>query len=453
MAVLIIILSVPVLFMTCKSPSTSQLRSTGETEELYRQRMQWWDDATFGMFIHWGVYSVPAGEYKGQDVEGIGEWIMDKADIPVAEYEDYARQFNPVDFDAKKWVGIAKDAGMKYIVITSKHHDGFSLWDSKVSDYDVVDFAPFGRDVLKELAAACEEAGITLCFYHSIMDWHHPDAKGENFPKYREEYLKPQLKELLTGYGRIGVLWFDGEWIDEWTEEQGKELYNYVRSLQPAIIINNRVGKGRQGMQGMNKDETSAGDYGTPEQEILEARSTYYWESCMTMNDTWGYKKNDHNWKSAETLVHNLADIAAKGGNYLLNVGPDSRGNIPEPSVERLKEMGNWLRINGEAIYGVKTWDEYQQGESIRFTVSPDQKYLYAINLSWPGELVELNNVSPAEGSQVNLLGYDQPLEWQSTDKGIKVLLPASLQDETGRPCRYAWVLKIRIRSGTKESE
>ena len=165
----------------------------------------------------------------------------------------------------------------------------------------------------------------------------------------------------------------------------------------------------------------------------------------MTMNDTWGYKKNDNNWKSAETLVHNLADIAAKGGNYLLNVGPDSRGNIPEPSVERLKEMGNWLRINGEAIYGVKTWDEYQQGESIRFTVSPDQKYLYAINLSWPGEAVELSNVSPAEGSQVNMLGYGQPLEWHKTDKGIMVHIPGELEDAAGRPCKYAWVLKIRI--------
>ena len=444
-AIRLIILLVTLLFMGCKKPAPPVVRPTGETEEQFQQRMKWWDDATFGMFIHWGVYSIPAGEYKGKEVEGIGEWIMDHAHIPVEEYEVYARQFNPVDFDAKKWVAIAKDAGMKYIVITSKHHDGFSMWDSKVSGYDIVDFAPFGRDVLKELANACEEAGITLCFYHSIMDWHHPDAKGENFPKYREEYLKPQLKELLTGYGRIGILWFDGEWIDEWTEEQGKDMYNYVRSLQPGIIINNRVGKGRDGMQGMNKDDSAAGDYGTPEQEILATRSKSYWESCMTMNDTWGYKKNDNNWKSAETLVHNLADIAAKGGNYLLNVGPDSRGNIPEPSVERLKEMGTWLRVNGEAIYGVKNWDEYQQGETIRFTVSPDEQYLYAMMLAWPGVKVELNNVKAAKGSQVCLLGYEKPLEWSKTENGIHVLLPAEMQDEATRPSKHAWVLKIKL--------
>ena len=444
-AVLIIIFTIPLIILTCKSPSPSQVRVTGETDEQYHKRMQWWKDATFGMFIHWGVYSVPAGEYKNQEVEGIGEWIMNNAKIPVKEYEEFARQFNPVEFDARKWVGIAKDAGMKYIVITSKHHDGFSMWDSKVSDYDVVDFTPFKRDVLKELADACADSGIVLCFYHSIMDWHHPDARGKNFTRYRDEYLKPQLKELLTGYGRIGILWFDGEWIDEWTEEQGKDMYNYVRSLQPDIIVNNRVGKGRQGMQGMSRDESSAGDYGTPEQEILGTRSSYYWESCMTMNDTWGYKKNDNNWKSAETLVHNLADIASKGGNYLLNVGPDSKGNIPGPSVERLKEIGSWLKINGEAIYGVKTWDSYQQGETIRFTVSPDQKYLYVINLSWPGEAVELNNVKPVEGSQVNLLGYARPLEWHNTGDGIKVMLPPVLQDESGRPCKYAWVMKVNL--------
>lgn len=442
--ILVILFSLPILIMTCKSPVPAKVSTTGETEEQFHQRMQWWDDAAFGMFIHWGVYSVPAGEYKGNEIEGIGEWIMDKADIPVGEYEEYAKQFNPVDFDAKKWVQVARDAGVRYIVITSKHHDGFSLWDSEVSDYNIVDFAPFGRDVLKELSDACAEAGITFCFYHSIMDWHHPDAKGENFPEYREKYLKPQLKELLTGYGRIGVLWFDGEWIDEWTEEQGKELYSYVRNLQPDIIINNRVGKGRQGMQGMNRDETSAGDFGTPEQEILDTKTTSYWESCMTMNDTWGFKKNDHNWKSAETLIHNLADIAAKGGNYLLNVGPDSKGNIPEPSVERLKEMGAWLKVNGEAIYGINTRDEYRQGESIRFTVSPDNQYLYAICLSWPGESSELQHVTPAEGSQINMLGYGQPLEWQSTGDGIKIMIPKELQDEANRPCRHAWVFKIK---------
>jgi alpha-L-fucosidase len=218
-----------------------------------------------------------------------------------------------VKFDAKQWVSIAKDAGMKYIVITSKHHDGFALWDSKVSDYDIM-ATPFKRDILKELADACREQGIRLCFYHSIMDWHHDDAQGArdpnydnrkgeanpNWARYRENYLKPQLKELLTNYGDIGVLWFDGEWVPDWTEDQGKDLYNFVKQLQPNIIINNRVGKGRKGMQGMSRDPNAAGDFGTPEQEVPATGfpAGVDWESCMTMNNTWGFKKNDHNWKS-----------------------------------------------------------------------------------------------------------------------------------------------------------
>lgn len=281
-----------------------------ESQKEFDSRMEWWRDARFGMFIHWGIYSVPAGIYKNQD--GHAEWIMETAKIPVEEYEKYAGKFNPVKFNANEWVKIAKNTGMKYMVITSKHHDGFCLWDSKVSDYDIMDRTPFKRDVLQELADACKKEGIVFCFYHSIMDWHHPDAKGENFVSYREEYLKPQLRELVNNYGPLGVLWFDGEWITEWTEDQGKELYNFVRNLQPNIIINNRVGKGRAGMQGMNQYEDAAGDFGTPEQEILEGSSNFDWESCMTLNNHWGYASYDHNWKSTKMLIHNIVDIAAK---------------------------------------------------------------------------------------------------------------------------------------------
>jgi alpha-L-fucosidase len=305
--------------------------------------MAWWRDARFGMFIHWGIYSVPAR----------GEWYMNNGKVPVNEYERYAGQFNPTKFDALSWVKLAKTAGMKYIVITSKHHDGFCMWDSKVSDYDIIDRTPFKRDVLKELSAACAREGIRLCFYHSIMDWHHLDARGDRFPEYRENYLKPQLKELLTGYGPIGVLWFDGEWIGEWTEQEGKDLYRYVRSLQPEIIVNNRVGKGRNGLEGMNSDTTAAGDYGTPEQEIpATGLPGVDWESCMTMNDNWGFRATDTNWKSTEDLIHNLVDIASKGGNYLLNVGPTAEGLIPTESVKRLEEVGAWMKVNGESIYG-----------------------------------------------------------------------------------------------------
>jgi len=359
------------------------------------ERMKWWREARFGMFIHWGIYSVPAGTYKGQQIQGIGEWIMNSAHIPVAEYEQFAGQFNPAKLNADQWVRIAKNAGMKYIVITSKHHDGFCLWDSKVSNYDIMDATPFKRDILGELSAACKKQGIRLCFYHSIMDWHHPDAQGPfypnyndgsrsnpNFERYAENYMKPQLKELVNNYGPLGVLWFDGEWIPEWTEEQGKDLYNYVRELQPNIIINNRVGKGRKGMEGFSKDEEYAGDFGTPEQEIPpRGLPGVDWETCMTMNDTWGYKSYDDNWKSNEVLLRNLVDIASKGGNFLLNVGPTSEGLIPQPSVERLAAMGEWMKVNGESIYGT-TASPFGMMPWGRCTAKPGKLYLHIFE--WP---------------------------------------------------------------------
>lgn len=410
-----------------------------ETQEQIDARMQWWHDARFGMFIHWGIYSVPAGVYKGQDIPGIGEWIMNTAKIPVEEYEQFAKAFNPVKFNAAEWVNIAKDAGMKYIVITSKHHDGFSMWNSKVSNYNIVDFTPYGKDVLKALSDECRRQGITLCFYHSIMDWHNPDANSDNWEKYRENYLKPQLKELLTGYGKIGVLWFDGEWIKEWTEDQGIDLYNYVRSLQPDIIINNRVGKGRQGMQGMNKDNTAVGDFGTPEQEILSTSSPMPWESCMTMNDTWGFKTKDTNWKSTETLVKNLADIASKGGNFLLNVGPTSEGLIPEASVERLKEMGEWLKINGDAIYMTKQLKNYKEGDNIRYTKSADSKFINVFLFSLPDKQLNIKQIRPIEGSAIRMYGLDADLKWTWDEAaGLTIELP----DKASLPCKYVWVLK-----------
>ncbi len=390
--VIIIIMFLSILGCQKAQPPKDYLQ---ESKADFDARMQWWKEARFGMFIHWGLYAIPAGTYNGEQIGGLGEWIQNSASIPAQEYEKYAPQFNPIKYDANEWVRMAKEAGMKYIVITSKHHDGFCLWDSKLTEWDVMDATPFKRDILKELKQACDAQDIKLCFYHSIMDWHHPDAQAPfypefnntkktnpNFPKYVENYMKPQLKELVDNYGKLGIMWFDGEWIGDYTSPMGKDVYNYVRNLQPDIIVNNRVDKGRQGMKGQNKEGDFAGDYGTPEQEIPDTGLPgVEWESCMTMNDTWGFKSFDHNWKSTEILVRNLIDIASKGGNYLLNIGPKADGTFPEASIQRLAEIGEWMNVYGESIYGTMAspvekpeWGRYTQKEG----------KLYAHVFEWP---------------------------------------------------------------------
>ncbi|MEO9511262.1 MAG: alpha-L-fucosidase [Flavobacteriaceae bacterium] len=428
-----------------------------ESDEDFDTRMGWWRDAKFGMFIHWGVYSVPAGIYNGEEVEGIGEWIMEKGEIPVEEYEKFAKKFNPVDFDAKKWAKTMKKAGMKYVIITSKHHDGFALWDSKYSDYDIVDYTPFKRDILKELSAACKEEGIKFGMYHSIMDWHHPQAQGKKYPKYNsldstlinpefpeyiENYMKPQLKELIENYDPE-VLWFDGEWIPAYTHEMGLDLYQYLRELKPSILINNRIDKGRQSYQGMNSDDSFIGDFGTPEQEILAGTADVDWESCMTMNDTWGFKKNDHNWKSTEVLISDLVDVAAKGGNYLLNVGPTAEGIIPEPSVERLRKMGEWLKVNGEAIYETEKLEKnYKEGDNIRYIKKKGKNVFYVASFENTEKNIKFNYVKPAKDSEIMLLGYDQPIAYTFSDTdGLSIELPKDAKIALANSS--AWVFKI----------
>ncbi len=436
-----LLLLVSLGLMACSQTKPKDYLS--ESTEQKAERMKWWRDAGFGMFIHWGPYAVPAGYYRGEAVPGVGEWIMSSANIPVAEYEVFARDFHPTDFNAEEWVRLAKTAGMKYVVITSKHHDGFCLWDSRVTDYDFMDFTAFKRDPLKELAAACQKEGLVLCFYHSIMDWHQAEAKGESFTSYRENYLKPQLKELLTNYGPIGVLWFDGEWIDEWTEEQGRDLYNYLRNIQPDVIINNRVGKGRDGMQGMNKAGEYVGDFGTPEQEILDVASDLDWEACMTMNDTWGYKSDDHNWKSARDLIHNLVDVAAKGGNYLLNVGPDAQGVIPAESASRLAAIGQWMAVNHSVVYNSSQWVRYGEGEEVRYTVSKDGR-LQVTLLERPNEQKTFRYIHPKEGTKISVLGSDVELKWQFDEvNGTTVFFPDSWRTQASQSDQYAWTLVV----------
>jgi len=369
--------------------STESLK--GETPEKRAERMRWFTEGRFGMFIHWGVYSVPAGEYNG--TKGGGEWLQDQAKIPASKYELFAKDFNPVKFDAKEWVRIAKDAGMKYIVITAKHHDGFSMYRSDLTNWGIKS-TPFQRDPLKELASACKEADMKLCFYYSIMDWHHPewaDRKPYNdlytnvpiMDRYTE-FMKGQLKELLTRYGPIGILWFDGDSEKPWTQEAGYDLYYYLRSIQPNLIVNNRVAKARD----IPTTDPAAGDFGTPEQRIPKAGQvpTLPWESCMTINEHWGFDKSDHDWKSSRTIVSNLVDCAGKGGNYLLNVGPTSEGLIPPESVVRLKEVGEWMRLNGEAVYGTQSPHIDGLPSSCHATQKGDKIYLHLFE--WPEKFI-----------------------------------------------------------------
>ena len=411
-------------------PRYGGVNLVNETPAQHDARMQWFRDAKLGMFIHWGAYSTAGGEWQGKRVNGVGEWLLTNAGIKPEDYEALQKQFNPVKFDAERWVAIAKNAGMKYIVITSKHHDGFGLWDSALTDWDVggSPFAP--RDPLKELADACTEAGIRLCFYHSIMDWHHPDylprrawdkrpTDGASYERY-EEYMKGQLKELLSGrYGKIGIVWFDGEWEGTWTHEKGMKLYDYVRSLQPDVIVNNRVDTGRSGMEGITREGDYRGDYGTPEQQIPATGlpAGVDWETCMTMNDTWGYKKHDHNWKSSGDLVRKLVDIASKGGNFLLNVGPTGEGEIPAPSVERLEAMGAWMKTNSIAIYGTQANpfpEAPSWGRVTRAKTADGHDRLYLHVFDWPkdGKLTLSGLLS--KPSAVQILGQKTRNLWPS---------------------------------------
>ncbi len=413
----------------------SEQPQTGDPD----QRMHWWREARFGLFIHWGLYAVPAGEWKGKNT--YGEWIRHSARIPLEVYDRFRTEFNPVKFDADAWVQMARDAGMKYIVITSKHHDGFCMFDTKQTDFDIMN-TPFGRDPMKELAKACEKYGLKFCFYHSIMDWHHPDylprrdwetnrsVEGADFGRYIG-YMKAELNELLTGYGKLGVLWFDGEWENTWNEKYGKEIYHYVRSLQSGILVNNRVGAGRLDMEGLTREGAFGGDFGTPEQQIpATGLSGVDWETCMTMNDHWGYNKADKNFKSSREMIRMLADIASKGGNYLLNVGPDAQGLIPPESVERLQDIGRWMKVNGESIHGT-TASPFRNLAWGRCTQKPipGGTRLYLHVFEWPstGELIlpGLLNRPLFAG----LLGYPGALKYERRDDAIVIALPGRCPD------------------------
>jgi alpha-L-fucosidase len=373
------------LVLVCGAPRAAEPAKAKdpltETKAERDARMAWWREAKFGMFIHWGVYAVPAGTYKDKRIDGIGEWIMLSAKIPVTEYKAFAKRFNPVKYDPDAWAALAKEAGMKYIVITSKHHDGFALFDSAVTDWDVMDATPYKKDLIAALATAARKQGLKFgCYYSQAQDWNHPggakagypdgggwdDLHKGSFDAYLKKIAIPQVREVLTKI-QPDILWWDTAVL--MTPERAAPLHALI-ALKPGLITNNRLG-GRY-----------RGDTETPEQEIPDTGfKDRDWETCMTMNDTWGYKSYDQNWKSTQELIRNLADIVSKGGNYLLNVGPTSEGLIPEESVKRLKEVGAWMKVNGEAIYGT-TASPFGKPAYGRITAKPGKLYVHVFD--WP---------------------------------------------------------------------
>jgi alpha-L-fucosidase len=427
--------------------------------------MEWWREARFGMFIHWGVYALPAGIWDGRQIGGIGEWIMNRGKIPVADYQRMAKNFNPVKYDPDAWVRMAKDAGMKYIVITSKHHDGFALFETKASKWNVVDATVYGKDLLKPLAEACKKYGIKLGFYYSqAQDWNNPggsaarrpmkegwanpdsviidaytkEHKGhwdpaqekKTFAQYIDEVSVPQVKELLTNYGEVAVLWWDTP--TDMTDDAAKKLQAQL-ALQPNIITNDRL-----------KRPNFPGDHKTPEQRIpnLKDLDGTDWETCMTMNGTWGYKSYDHNYKTPETLIRNLLDIASKGGNFLLNVGPTDLGEFPQESIDILSKMGAWMKVNGEAVYGTKAspWGLFDWGRCTK-KETKNGTTLYFSVFKWPADGKLVIPGIPNKVTSAALLAKGVKVNASTSKDGVLTLtLPSSAPDA------IASVIKVEVK-------
>ncbi len=432
MKIFLLTIGIAFLLSSCSTKPKEPVKD--EAKFTHDQKMEWWREARFGMFIHWGLYADPAGEWKGERINGISEWIMARAEIPVKEYEKLAENFNPEKYDAEAWVKLAKFAGMKYIVITSKHHDGFAMFHSKASKYNIVDATPFKRDPLKELADACKKHGIRLGFYYSqAQDWHEPGGTYYNIeqgePHWDNDLVReplmdyingkavPQVKEILENYGGLDILWWDTP--RGMTEEAAQTLQNVVNNY-PQLLTNNRLYK------------PWPGDFSTPEQHVPPTGLSYDWEVCMTMNTSWGYKWYDENWKSTKDLIQMLVDIASKGGNLLLNVGPTAEGEFPKPSIERLKEMGIWMQQNGESIYGTKASPFFKLpwGRCTTKEIDGDT-YLYLHVFNWPKNgLLNVPGLNARVSDIYLLSNQQQHFPWKFEGEDLQIHAPAVIFDE-----------------------
>ena len=405
------------------SPGASSTLAAVETPQERDARLAWWREARFGMFIHWGPVSL-----KGTEIG----WSRG-ADVPVAEYDQLYKKFNPTRFDADAWAITAKRAGMKYLVITSKHHDGFSIWDTKLSDYNIMK-TPFHRDVLKELSAACRKHGIVFCTYHSILDWYHPDyplgspggktAKtSPNMGRY-VAFLKGQVAELIRNYGPLGIMWFDGEWEKPWNPGRGQDLYNFVRGLQPSIIVNNRVGSARAGMEGTTAPGAFGGDYDTPEQKVGNFQTDRPWESCITICEQWSWKPNDK-LKSLKECLQTLVLCAGGDGNLLLNVGPMPDGRIEPRQVDRLNEIGRWLVANGRSIYGTRG-GPFKPGAWGASTHKGNSIFIHVFQ--WPEGALVLPQIGRKVVSSKVLTGGQ--VEVEQNARGVRIAVPKEFRQD-----------------------
>jgi len=428
-------------------------------------KMEWWKEARFGLFVHWGLYSVAGGVWNGKHAKG-NEHFMLYERIPLKEYATLADQFNPTKFNSDEWVKAAKEAGMKYIVITSKHHEGFAMYNSASINYNIVKLTPYHKDPMKALAESCRKYGLKLCFYYSLgRDWEDPDVptnwptKGGRsntwdypnedakvFHQYFERKVKPQITELLTQYGQIGVMWFDTP--ERISLEESKELRALILQLQPKCIINERIGNDQ-------------GDFKVSEQKLSASNSSSNpWESCITISGSWGYNRFDSAFKSPEVLVRNLIEVASSNGNFLLNVGPTGEGEIPQKAFDRLKAVGKWMATNGEAIYGTHSWSV--QGENIitvkeiqsktisannmkdvlndatsqkvhqdiLYTAKGDYLYLFARSWTDPEVISKSLSGSKVKVKKIQLLGYNGKVSWNQDKEVLKIKLPSEFKQE-----------------------